>query len=258
MTAPMGCTPCAAAQHWLRPLLASLVFGCGAPAIAQPPPSPVKRSADAGGPSWATLSPEQRSVLAPLKDDWSSIDSPRKAKWLDLAARYPKMPPSDQNRMQARMTEWARMSPQQRAQARLNFQQAKQLPDRERQHEWDAYRALPESERRALASRASAAPKAGAPAGKPAPEASSKRNIVANPSLSATPVKTVAPTVVQAAPGATTTLVTRQPSPPTHQQAGLPKIAATPVFVDRNTLLPQRGAQSAGVRSSASAPTNKP
>lgn len=257
MTAPVGRT-CAAARHWLQPLLASLVLGVATAAVAQPQPSPVRRSVDGGGPSWATLSPEQRSVLAPLKDDWSSIDSPRKAKWLDLAARYPKMPPSDQSRMQARMTEWARLSPQQRAQARLNFQQAKQLPNQDRQNQWDAYRALPESERKALASRANAAAKVGEPAGKPAPELSSKRNIVANPSLSATPVKPVAPTVVQAAPGATTTLVTRQPSPPTHQQAGLPKIAATPGFVDRNTLLPQRGAQSAGVRSSASAPTNKP
>jgi len=38
----------------------------------------------------------------------------------------------------------------------------------------------------------------------------------------------------------------------------LPKIAATPGFVDRNTLLPQRGAQSAGVRTSASSPTSQP
>jgi uncharacterized protein DUF3106 len=259
MTAPVGSRTCrAAAQLWLRPLLASLVLGVAVAAVAQPQPPPVKRTADASGPSWASLSPEQRSVLAPLKDDWTSIDSPRKAKWLDLAARYPKMPPADQNRMQARMTEWARLSPQQRAQARLNFQQAKQLPNQERQDQWDAYRALPESERKALANRANAAARASEHTGKPAPQLASKRNIVANPSLSATPVRPVAPTVVQAAPGATTTLVTRQPAPPAHQQAGLPKIAATPGFVDRNTLLPQRGAQSAGVRSTASAPTSQP
>jgi hypothetical protein len=158
--------------------------------------------------------------------------------------------------MQARMSEWARMTPQDRAQARLNFQQAKQLPNQDRQDQWQAYQALPESERKALADRAAA--KAHEGSAKGPPELSTKRNIVANPSLSATPVKPVAPTVVQAAPGATTTLVTRQPAPPAHQQAGMPKIAATPGFVDRNTLLPQRGTQSAGVRSSASAPTSKP
>ena len=59
----------------------------------------------------------------------------------------------------------------------------------------------------------------------------------------------VAPTVVQAAPGATTTLVTRQASPPVHQQTGMPKIAATPGFVDRSTLLPKRGPQGAATRS---------
>jgi hypothetical protein len=122
----------------------------------------------------------------------------------------------------------------------------------------DGAPALPESERKALATRASATARPSEPGGKPAPELSSKRNIVANPSLPAAPVKPVAPTVVQAAPGATTTLVTRQPAPPSHQQAGMPKIAATPGFVDRNTLLPQRGAQSAGVRTAASAPTSRP
>ncbi|HEY6510383.1 MAG TPA: DUF3106 domain-containing protein [Burkholderiaceae bacterium] len=239
-------------------LLAALAVGFAAPVAAQPKPLPIQRAADAPGPAWASLSPEQRSALAPLKDDWSKIDAPRKAKWLDLAGRYPTMPASEQKRMQERMSEWARLSPQERAQARLNFQQAKQLPNQERQDQWSAYQALPESERNALASRARATQKAGPPAGKPTPELSSKRNIVANPSLSATPAKPVAPTVVQAAPGATTTLVTRQPAPPAHQQAGMPKIAATPGFVDRNTLLPQRGAQSAGVRTSASAPNSKP
>jgi hypothetical protein len=252
------CTLRAAASRWLRPLLASGAIVFAAAVAAQPKPLPVQGSVNATGPTWASLSPEQRSALAPLKDDWSSIDAPRKAKWLDLAGRYPKMPPSEQKRMQERMTEWARLSPQERAQARLNFQQAKQLPNQERQDQWSAYQALPESERKALATRAKAPQKTGEAAGKPTPELSSKRNIVANPSLSAAPVKPVAPTVVQAAPGATTTLVTRQPAPPAHQQAGMPKIAATPGFVDRNTLLPQRGAQSAGVRTSASAPAGRP
>jgi hypothetical protein len=258
MTAPERRCPSPAVPSWLRLLLAAAVSLAAASALAQPQPPPVKRPADAAGPTWSTLSPEQRAILAPLQNDWSSIDAPRKAKWLDLAARYPKLSADDQQRLQTRMSEWARLSPQERAQARLNFQQAKQLPKQERQDQWDAYQALPESERKALANRAAATPKTGESAGKPAPTLSSKRNIVANPSLSATPVKPVAPTVVQAAPGATTTLVTRQPAPPAHQQAGLPKIAATPGFVDRNTLLPQRGAQSAGVRGSASAPTSRP
>ena len=74
-----------------------------------------------------------------------------------------------------------------------------------------------------------------------------KSNIVATPAPAPAP-RAVAPTIVQAQTGATTTLMSRRPAPPSHQQVGLPKIAATPEFVDSATLLPQRGAQGAGVR----------
>ena len=63
--------------------------------------------------------------------------------------------------------------------------------------------------------------------------------------------KPVAPTIVQAKPGATTTLMTRQAKPPAHQQPGQPKIAAKPDQVNRQTLLPQRGPQAV---TAASAP----
>ena len=233
-----------------------------APAVwAQPQPSPVKRAPiESPGPAWQALSPQQRATLAPLQNDWASIDGPRKSKWLDIAARYPKLPPSEQERLQARMSEWARMAPSERARARLNYQEVKQLPQQERQDKWQAYQALPEDQRQALATRSSAdlqrkAPKSGQ---KPPPEAGVKRNIVPNASQSGGSSRPVAPTVVQASPGATTTLVTRQPTPPAHQQAGMPKIAATPGFVDGNTLLPKRGPQGAGVRSAASAPAARP
>jgi hypothetical protein len=47
--------------------------------------------------------------------------------------------------------------------------------------------------------------------------------------------------------------------PPAHQQTGLPKIAATPGFVDPVTLLPRRGPQgAAAVEVPAPAPAAKP
>ena len=55
----------------------------------------------------------------------------------------------------------------------------------------------------------------------------------------------VAPSTVQAKPGATTRSIAQPVTPPLHQQPGMPKIAATPGFVDSNTLLPQRGPQAA-------------
>ena len=80
--------------------------------------------------------------------------------------------------------------------------------------------------------------------------AQSKSDIVPNPAF-ASPPRTIGPTVVQARPGATTTLITKRPTPPGHQQTGLPKIAGTPEFVNKATLLPQRGPQGAATRSAA-------
>jgi len=79
-----------------------------------------------------------------------------------------------------------------------------------------------------------------------------KFNVVPNPALAQAP-RQVAPTLVQAAPGATTTAITRRPAPPAHQQSGMPKIATTPEFVNRSTLLPRRGPQAAAI-TPASAP----
>jgi hypothetical protein len=240
----------------ILPCWLALALGCAVGvAVAQGQPAPIKRAEPpAAGPSWQSLSPQQRTALAPLQHDWTSIDPTRKAKWLDIAGRYPRMSPEEQGRVHERMSEWARLSPQERARARLTFQEAKQLPNQERQERWKAYQALPESQRQALVKQATT-PKRSEP--DKTPPVAGKRNIVANPSQSPKRVKPVAPTVVQAAPGATTTLMTRQPPPPAHQQAGMPKIAATPGFVDRNTLLPQRGPQGASVRA-GSAPTAKP
>lgn len=207
------------------------------------------------GPSWRSLSSEQRKVLKPLERDWSAIDASRKQKWLEIAARYPKLPPDEQGRISERMRSWAGMTPAERGQARLNYQEARQLTPQERQARWEAYQALSPEEKRRLATRA--APPPPAKSGEVPRRANgrdaaqdSKSNLVPNPAYAA-PRRAVAPTVVQAAPGATTTLVNKRPVPPTHQQPGLPKIAATPGFVDKSTLLPQRGPQAAATHAAA-------
>ena len=62
---------------------------------------------------------------------------------------------------------------------------------------------------------------------------------------------------VQAQPGATTTSMAKRAAPPAHQQTGLPKIAASPGFVDKTTLLPKRGPQGAAIRSIAASEPNR-
>ena len=145
-------------------------------------------------------------------------------------------------RVQERMAEWANMTPVERGRARQNFQELRNLPHADRQALWEAYRALPDEQRQALA-------QGTRPSAKPSEAASvpsGKRMVAVNPPPVI--VKPVSPTVVQAKPGATTTLVTKAPSPPAHHQPGLPKIAATDEFVNPTTLLPSRGPQGAATR----------
>lgn len=205
------------------------------------------------GSRWSALTPAQRQVLAPLQRDWNDIDASQREKWVEVAAKFPAMPAAERQRLQARMAEWARMSPAQRATARLQFQEVKRLPVEERQERWKAYQALSPEERGQLAQRAKPAARV-APARVGAERSAErsadegKRNIVGAPAAARSRV--VAPTVVQARPGATTTTMTTRAAPPLHHQAGLPKIAATPGFVDPATLLPQRGPQGAAVSAS--------
>ena len=191
---------------------------------------------------WSRLTPQQQGVLAPLARDWAQVAPSQQQKWLEVANHYRTLPPEEQARAQQRMSEWSRLSPQDRARARLNFQEARQVGREERQQQWEAYRALPPEQRRALAERARADSTA-----RPAPPAAAERPSSVKSSVVRAPQsprpRPVGPTVVQRGAGATTDLVSKRAAPPLHQQAGLPKVAATPGFVDSTTLLPQRGAQ---------------
>lgn len=231
-----------------------------APAVAQAAVS--KPSTPEARPVWAALTVAQQEALAPLKSEWSNIDAARKEKWLDLAARMPSMTAPERGRIQQRMTEWVRMSPSERGRARQQFQEARQLPPTTRQAQWEAYQALPPDKRQALAAKANTPKKStdasqGQPGNAPRSEAvaspEAKRNIVTLAPANPKP-KTVGPTVVQARPGATTSLINTPSTPPAHHQAGLPKVNAKAGFVDPATLLPRRGPQGAAAVSAAPSP----
>jgi hypothetical protein len=244
---------------------ASTSTSAASPSAAEPRVAP--RTPAEQGVRWRDLKPAQQAALKPLEREWSGIAAPRKQKWLELSARYPTLSATEQARVQERMSEWARLTPLERGQARLNFQEAKQLPAQDRQERWTAYQALSPEQKLEFAARAA----------RPAPVASEadrrnvttksagtvrepaqvKSNIVPDPALATAP-KAIAPTTVQAGPGATTTTITKRPMPPSHQQVGLPKIAASPGFVNKSTLLPQRGPQGAATRSAAAAASEPP
>lgn len=252
-------------------LVALLLAGLlAAPVLAQQATSRASAAVAAhpsgAGPAWSELPPTQRAALAPLQAHWGRLDAERKSKWIAVAQRFARLPQAERERAQARMTQWAEMSPSERGRARQRYQELRRLPADDRQALWEAYNTLPPEERQALARRAApeaapdkAAPRQGAspapaalaphparqpraPAGEPTVEVG-KRSVPVNPQ--APSARPVTPSVVQVEPGATTTLVNKTPSPPLHTQPGLPKIAATPGFVDPQTLLPSRGPQGA-------------
>lgn len=211
------------------------------------------------GPAWTALTPAQQQALAPLQRDWSSIPVEPKKKWLEVAGRLPNMSAEERARVQERMGEWSRMTPAERAQARVQFQEVRRLSPEERQARWQAYQQLPDDQRNQLAEKAAAereAAKAAASARKPTSGPATKSSVL---DTARAPVSASATTSLQQAkPGATTTTISTRPAPPAHHQAGMPKIVATPGFVDRATLLPQRGPQGAAVRAASSDPTQQP
>ncbi|MBY4895735.1 DUF3106 domain-containing protein [Cupriavidus sp. AU9028] len=108
-------------------------------------------SAGAAQPGWAQLSPAQRELLAPLAADWNSLSEVNRRKWLRIAARAEALDPAEKTRLQQRMAEWVRMTPEQRRLARENFQIHRTVPTERKAQAWDRYQQLPEDRKRELA-----------------------------------------------------------------------------------------------------------
>ncbi|MFD2272905.1 DUF3106 domain-containing protein [Undibacterium arcticum] len=64
----------------------------------------------------------QQTALAPLAAEWDKLDPIRKQKkWLEISNKYSSMKPDDQQRLQERMHEWVKLTPEQRRVAREKF-----------------------------------------------------------------------------------------------------------------------------------------
>jgi len=142
-----------------------------APVTSKAVPAATAKAAPSG-PSWADLSPTQQQALKPLAASWNTtISEPQKRKWLEISKNYASLPPEGQAIMHSRMNEWVTLSPQQRAQARLNFgktkELSKQLTPEEKKAKWETYQALSPEEKQQLAAKASPKPTGAATAVKP-------------------------------------------------------------------------------------------
>lgn len=119
-------------------------------------------------PSWVQLTAEQKRILAPLAADWDKMNGFRRKKWIGIAQRYPSMNADEQSRIQRRMTDWAKLTPEERKQARdkyLALQKAAPEKKESVKLKWEEYKELPESERTRLKSEAAkkTAPRPGPP-----------------------------------------------------------------------------------------------
>ncbi|WP_265919048.1 DUF3106 domain-containing protein [Cupriavidus nantongensis] len=140
-----------AAACWA--LLSAPAQAQGASAVSGAAPTHPARPAQpvSAKPAWADLSPVNQRILAPLQPLWDTLPELNRQKWLRIAARYPKYSPAEQARLQARMTEWVRMTPQQRRLARENYQITRSLPTEKKAEAWDKYQQLPEEQKKKLA-----------------------------------------------------------------------------------------------------------
>jgi len=180
--------------------LAGLLLGSPS-GFAQSPKPPAVASAaamgtvTASGPAWSELTPLQQQALAPLASSWNtSMSVPQKSKWLEISKNYAALPPEGQATLNSRMKEWVALSPQQRAQARLNFGKTKelsgQLTPEEKKAQWEAYQVLSPEEKQNLAAKASPRPTGAATAVKP----------VAAQKLVAVPVQAASRPAIRPAP----------------------------------------------------------
>ncbi|SOY57427.1 DUF3106 domain-containing protein [Cupriavidus taiwanensis] len=241
----------------LRRRLAALLAGAGAaacwallPAAAQaqgastvdgaatsPPAQPAQPVS--ARPAWADLSPVNQRILAPLQPLWDSMPELNRHKWLRIAARYPKYSPAEQARLQARMAEWVRMTPQQRRLARENYQITRSLPTQKKAEAWDKYQQLSEEQKKKLAAADHVPRRPGAvsalPSGKRLPSDTGrqlrhehKTGTGHGGHPTGTPASEVAaqPATAAAAAGSAPAVATPAATPPTPASAALPAAAA--------------------------------
>jgi hypothetical protein len=151
----MGSLVAVAGLAWAQKAPAPSVAPAGAPAAASSSAVAKPQEVKTSKPDWKELSPVQQAALKPLGANWASLSQGQKNKWLEISKNFASLPAAEQATMHNRMASWATLSPQQRAQARLNFSEHKALTDgltpEQRKAQWQAYQLLSPEEKIKLA-----------------------------------------------------------------------------------------------------------
>ncbi|MDO8459395.1 MAG: DUF3106 domain-containing protein [Burkholderiaceae bacterium] len=140
----------------LTTLLGTTLVGTVYAQNSVPQSAPTKPQRATSTPSsvdnWNSLTAQQKEALAPLSGVWANISPVKKQKWLDISKGFALLSAESKETLHLRMKEWVSLSPKQREQARINFEQTKKLTTDDKQTKWQAYQALSAEEKQKLAS----------------------------------------------------------------------------------------------------------
>jgi hypothetical protein len=122
-----------------------------APAVAATASKATAPKKTANGPSWQALTTAQQLALVPLAGEWDSMDSLRKEKWIAIGNRYARMSPAEQNRIQTRMRDWIKLTPEQRRSVRQSYASTKKWDADQKSAQWQQYLQLSDEQKEQLA-----------------------------------------------------------------------------------------------------------
>lgn len=102
-------------------------------------------------PYWNELTQKQKDALEHLEPLWDSFSVIRKKKWLEIANRMQRLSPEARERIKDRIEAWVNLPPEERHEARENYQSAQKFKDKSSQ--WELYQNLSDEEKKELAAR---------------------------------------------------------------------------------------------------------
>jgi hypothetical protein len=151
----------------------------------------------------------------------------RKQKWLGIVKRYSSMKPDEQVRVQERMREWVKMTPEERRQVRQNFSRAQKLDATQKSTQWESYQQLPEEQKKELAAKGAVKKQV---ANLPTPTQSKMKTVAPIKTVVSTPAAGAAPTVAPGAAAGAPAVVdpAAAPAPIPNASNVAPVIAPTP------------------------------
>ncbi len=155
-------------------------------------------------PSWAELTPQQKQILAPLAGEWDRFEPWRRKKWIGIAQRYPAMNAEEQERIQRRMKDWAKLTPDERKAVREQYKDVRKATPEQKEvlkQKWQEYKELPDEEKKRLKDEAAAKPMPKSAAGKPLAPLTTHGTAPAKPATAAVvPAPSSAPPAASSAP----------------------------------------------------------